>query len=196
MKGRSVRWWWDEKVENFPLGVALDKWASKTYAMCILQGLREISAEKLEWDFRKEESLCKAATLSSQSSRIDIILGGRNTSGGWIMFTKTPEQGRTRGKERDASTAQADGGRGSQTRSISKHLMCRYLRGISPIIRPLSPWKHITWLHAAVLRTPGAGQRKDVWLVCGCETIARSSEVDAINFGQIKWFEVVVIWDY
>ena len=50
--------------------------------MCILQGLREISAEKLDEILKKEESLCEAATLSSQSSRIDIILGGRDTSGG------------------------------------------------------------------------------------------------------------------
>ena len=68
MKGRSVRWWWDEKVENFPLGVALDKWPSKTYAMCILQGLREISAEKLEWDFKKGRKF-----VQSSDSVITIV---------------------------------------------------------------------------------------------------------------------------
>ena len=68
MKGRSVRWWWDEKVENFPLEVALDKWPSKTYAMCILQGLREISAEKLEWDYKKGRKF-----VQSSDSVITIV---------------------------------------------------------------------------------------------------------------------------
>lgn len=164
MKGRSVRWWWDGKIENFPLEVALDKWPSKTYAMCILQGLREISAEKLEWDFRKEESLCKVATLSSQSSRIDIPGGGAaNTSWGWIMFTKHWSRGGPGARRGRHST----GGRWPRhwrpRHGAFLNIRCvAILRGISPVIRPKSPG---LILHDYTLRTPGPGQRKDVCLV-------------------------------
>ena len=162
-----MRW----KNENFPLGVALDKWPSKTCAMRILQGLRELSVvEELKWDLRKEESLCKPAC----DSVITIVTNwyswwrsGRDTSGGWIMFTKTPEQGRTRGKERQIQHNNL------QIAETPRHGAFLYIWCIafSPLLAPC-PSGHKLCDYR--LWTPGPGQRKDVWDGQCCETSAQS----------------------
>ena len=162
-----MRW----KNENFPLGVALDKWPSKTCAMRILQGLRELSVvEELKWDLRKEESLCKPAC----DSVITIVTNwyswwrsGRDTSGGWIMFTKTPEQGRTRGKERQIQHNNL------QIAETPRHGAFLYIWCVafSPLLAPC-PSGHKLCDYR--LWTPGPGQRKDVWDGQCCETSAQS----------------------
>ena len=133
--------------------------------MCILQGLRELSVvEELEvgMRFEKGRKFVQNSVRLCHHNRHELIflVAERprhiiDTSGRWIMFTKTPEQGRTRGKERQIQHNNLQIAETPRHGAFlfSIHLMYR----IFPVITPMSPWTQITWLQAA---DTGSGTKK------------------------------------